>query len=89
MPWDPFLVKKLLKSEVYGSHEQYTRPTGVHKNVKNHGSTMREQYSTVHEQCTCPLKESKMQNANGSSSGSKRSLSQASADQYLLLVSFY
>jgi len=80
--WDPFLVKKLLKSEVCRSREQYTGPTGVHRNVKNHGSTMREQ-------CTCPLKESKMQNANTSSSGSKRSLSQALADQYLLLVSFY
>ena len=29
MPWDPFLVKKLLKSEVCGSREQYTGSTGV------------------------------------------------------------
>ena len=26
-PWDPFLMKVLLKKEIYGSREQYTRPT--------------------------------------------------------------
>ena len=48
MPYDSFLMKKLLKSEIYGSSEQCTGSTCVHRNVKNHGSTMREQYSTVH-----------------------------------------
>ena len=50
VPWNPFLMKKLLKSEVYGSCKQCTGPTGVHcpplillseqctdKKVKNHG----------------------------------------------------
>ena len=45
-------MKNLLKSEVCGSHEQCTRPTCVHKKVKNHGSIVRELCSTVHEQCT-------------------------------------
>ena len=45
MSCDSFLIKKLLKSEICGSREQYTRPTGVHKKAKNHGSAM-------HEQCT-------------------------------------
>ena len=42
-------MKKLLKSDVCGSHEQCTRPTSVHRNVKNHGSIVCEQYSMVHE----------------------------------------
>ena len=73
-------MKKLLKSEVCGSYKQYTESIGVHKNVKNYGSTVREQYSTVREQCTCPpklkrvQKKKKEQNANASSSRSKRSL---------------
>ena len=29
MAWNPLLMKKFLKSEVYGSHEQCMRPTGV------------------------------------------------------------
>ena len=47
-------MKKLLKSDVCGSHEQCTGFTGVHRNVKNHGSI-------VHEQCTCPLKLKRVQ----------------------------
>ena len=27
MSWDPFLIKVLVKKDVYGSREQYTRPT--------------------------------------------------------------
>ena len=29
--WDPFLMKKFLKSKICGSHEQCMRPTGVLK----------------------------------------------------------
>jgi len=29
VPWDPFLIEKLLKSEVCGSHKQCTGPTSV------------------------------------------------------------
>ena len=39
VPWNPFLMKKLLKSEVCGSHEQCTGPTGMHcshEKVNNH-----------------------------------------------------
>ena len=69
-------MKKLLKSEVCGSYERYTGSIGVHRNVKNYDSTVREQYSTVREQCTCPLKlkrvqkkkKKKEQNANTGSS---------------------
>ena len=50
------MIKRLLKSDVCGSHEQCTGPIGVHRNVKNHGSTVCEQYSIVHEQRTYPLK---------------------------------
>ena len=50
------MIKKLLKSDVCRSHEQCTGPIGVHRNVKNHGSTVCEQYSIVHEQRTYPLK---------------------------------
>ena len=31
MPWDPFLMKVLLKKKVCGSHEQFTSPTGKSK----------------------------------------------------------
>ena len=46
-------MKKLLKSEICGSCKQCIGSTSVHINVKNHGSTVREQ---LHKQCTCPLK---------------------------------
>ena len=38
--WDIFLMKKLMKSEVCGSREQYKGPVGVHysqEKVNNHG----------------------------------------------------
>ena len=31
MAWNPLLMKKFMKSEVYGFHEQCMRPTGVAK----------------------------------------------------------
>ena len=34
MPWDPFLIKKLLKNEVCGSYEQCTGPIDVLKSQK-------------------------------------------------------
>ena len=62
-----------------GSHEQCTRPTGVHRKVKNHSST-------IHEQCTLSPKaetrakkkkkkrRGKRQMPNVGSSGSKHIL---------------
>ena len=34
VPWDPFLMKKLLKSEVYGSRALFTGPTGLIKEAE-------------------------------------------------------
>ena len=46
MPWDPFLMKKLLKSKICESSEQYMRPTDVLKMVENSkiSATVHAQY---------------------------------------------
>ena len=45
MPWDPFLMKKLLKSEICGSRVLFTGPTDVHKIVEKS-----KFFTTVHAQ---------------------------------------
>ena len=45
VPWDPFLIKKLLKSEIYGSRALFTGPTGLIKGLKS-----QQTMTTVHEQ---------------------------------------
>ena len=46
MPWDPFLMKKLLKSKICESSEQYMRPTDVLKMVEKSkiSATVHAQY---------------------------------------------
>ena len=46
MPWDPFLMKKLLKSKICESSEQYRRPTDVLKMVEKSkiSATVHAQY---------------------------------------------
>ena len=46
MPWDPFLMKKLLKSEICGSRVLFTGPTDVLKIVEKSkfSSTVHAQY---------------------------------------------
>ena len=41
--WNPFLMKKLLKSDICGSHEQYTRPIDVIKKRKS-----KKNVATIH-----------------------------------------
>ena len=45
VPWDPFLMKKLLKSEIYRSYTLFTGPTDILKIVKKSNSA-----ATVYEQ---------------------------------------
>ena len=46
MLWDPFFMKKLLKSKICESSEQYTRPTNVLKMVEKSkfSATVHAQY---------------------------------------------
>ena len=45
VPWDPFLMKKLLKSEICDSRALFTGPTDVLKMVEKSNSA-----ATVYEQ---------------------------------------
>ena len=45
MPWNPFLMKKLLKSEICGSREQYMGPTDMLKRAEKSKCS-----ATVHAQ---------------------------------------
>ena len=49
MPWDPFLMKKLLKSKICESSEQYMRPTDVLKMVEKSkiSATVHAQYMNI------------------------------------------
>ena len=61
MLWDPFFMKKLLKSEICESSEQYTRPTNVLKMVEKSkfSATVHAQYmnSSLCLQLRVPKKE--------------------------------
>ena len=63
MPWDPFLMKKLLKSEICESSEQYTKPTNVLKMVEKSkfSATVHAQYmnSSLCLQLRVPKKKKK------------------------------
>ena len=67
MPWDPFLMKKLLKSEICESSEQYTRPTDVLKMVEKSkiSATIHAQYmnSSLCLQLRVPKKKKKRKKA--------------------------
>ena len=63
MPWDPFLMKKLLKSKICESSEQYRRPTDVLKMVEKSkiSATVHAQYmnSSLCLQLRMPKKKKK------------------------------
>ena len=63
MLWDPFFMKKLLKSEICESSEQYTRPTDVLKMVEKSkiSATVHAQYmnSSLCLQLRMPKKKKK------------------------------
>ena len=48
--WNQFLMKKLLKSDICGSHKQYMGPTDVIKGQKSKKSRLLFMYSS-----RCPL----------------------------------
>ena len=75
MPWDPFLMKKLLKSKICESSEQYMRPTDVLKMVEKSkiSATVHAQYmnSSLCLQLRVPKKKRKKKNAKEENESAK------------------
>ena len=78
MPWDPFLLKKLLKSKICESSEQYRRPTDVLKMVEKSkfSANVHAQYmnSSLCLQLHVPKKKRKTQRKIQRNAKSKRAL---------------